>query len=621
MSGGTLVPFEGPLAPLFALEVRHTHGRLADKYRESKKNGRIGLKDLMDGMSLGMLADRASCQSNSSCASEGKFRAMKRKVLILLAHPWQINPEKAREEFCDVSKKNGGTGVKDFWDGMGLGMLANRAGLVGWITGKNGIGLKHWLENLLKPGCEKGDRRGRDRSGKDLRGGIYLEKEREEFPDVSNKNGGTKVKDFMDGMSLGMLSGELKLGKLLDTPPPGLDETIGLLNCIMFGVLDVTGGTLVHVEGPFAPVFALEINPEKATEEFCDVSKKNGGTGVKDFWDGMVFVADFLDASIGRILKASLTKENDAVKRLLVNPILPLDSECKFCAMKRKINLEKEREEFRDVSKKSGGTKLKDFMDGMSLGMLAVMDTDPTVSNTAILSSKDYIFVQKVVFVHYMMCQQGNTLRFLSLLDFLDASIGKILKINLKKEREEFRDVSKKNGGTEVKDFMDGMSLGMLAGELKLGEFLDTPGLDKAIGLLQYLRTGKKKVALISVTAPAGTAPDFDEMVSDSKNALYAYRESKTDNAQIKTQYQQPMLVTEWRLHVAKWAGQEMGQNRNQRCTSSPILMGHHFGMNIHETLSSYKGTFVREYNWQKIKTRNKAVNTDSLLNNKEQEK
>lgn len=38
----------------------------------------------------------------------------------------QIDPEKAREEFRSASQKNGGTGVKDFMDGMGLGMLVEQ---------------------------------------------------------------------------------------------------------------------------------------------------------------------------------------------------------------------------------------------------------------------------------------------------------------------------------------------------------------------------------------------------------------------------------------------------------------------------------------------------------------
>lgn len=38
----------------------------------------------------------------------------------------QINPEKSREEFRTINQKNGGTGVKDFMDGMGLGILAEQ---------------------------------------------------------------------------------------------------------------------------------------------------------------------------------------------------------------------------------------------------------------------------------------------------------------------------------------------------------------------------------------------------------------------------------------------------------------------------------------------------------------
>ncbi|KAG6669827.1 hypothetical protein CIPAW_01G270600 [Carya illinoinensis] len=219
---------------------------------------------------------------------------------------------------------------------------------------------------------------------------------------------------------------------------------VGKTSCAA-SLADLTGGTLVPVEGPDAPLFALEINPEKAREEFRSATKKNGGTGVKDFMDGMglgmlaeqviqflesqeysmftriVFdtaptghtlrllsLPDFLDASIGKILKlkqkiasatsaiksvfgqeedrpdaadklerlrermikvrelfrdtdstefvivtiptvmavsessrlhASLKKENVPVKSLIVNQILPPISDCKFCAMKRKDQL------------------------------------------------------------------------------------------------------------------------------------------------------------------------------------------------------------------------------------------------------------------------------------------
>ncbi|GFS35512.1 P-loop containing nucleoside triphosphate hydrolases superfamily protein [Actinidia rufa] len=141
---------------------------------------------------------------------------------------------------------------------------------------------------------------------------------------------------------------------------------------------DLTGGTLVAVEGPDFPLFALEINPEKAREEFRSASQKNGGTGIKDFMDGMglgmivdqlkqkiasatsaiksVFgqegtqqdAADKLERLRERMVKvmavsessrlrASLKKENVPIKRLIVNQILPPSaSDCKFCAMKRK---------------------------------------------------------------------------------------------------------------------------------------------------------------------------------------------------------------------------------------------------------------------------------------------
>ena len=47
------------------------------------------------------------------------------------------------------------------------------------------------------------------------------------------------AKDFLGGMGLGMLAGQLadlKLGELLDTPPPGLDEAVAIAKarCLCF---------------------------------------------------------------------------------------------------------------------------------------------------------------------------------------------------------------------------------------------------------------------------------------------------------------------------------------------------------------------------------------------------
>lgn len=60
--------------------------------------------------------------------------------LVKLIAVLQINPEKAREEFKTVNQKNGGTGVKDFMDGMGLGMLAEQVNLY-----LKTLGLQHIL--------------------------------------------------------------------------------------------------------------------------------------------------------------------------------------------------------------------------------------------------------------------------------------------------------------------------------------------------------------------------------------------------------------------------------------------------------------------------------------------
>lgn len=43
------------------------------------------------------------------------------------------------------------------------------------------------------------------------------------------------TKDFMSGMGLGMIAeqlADLKLGELLDTPPPGLDEAVAIAKVI-----------------------------------------------------------------------------------------------------------------------------------------------------------------------------------------------------------------------------------------------------------------------------------------------------------------------------------------------------------------------------------------------------
>ncbi|KAL3520735.1 hypothetical protein ACH5RR_018884 [Cinchona calisaya] len=107
---------------------------------------------------------------------------------------------------------------------------------------------------------------------------INPEKAREEFRTASQKSGGTGVKDFMDGMGLGVLAeqlGELKLGELLDTPPPGLDEAIAISKVMQF---------LESQEYNMFTRIVFDAAPTGHTLR-------------------LLSLPDFLDASIGKILK------------------------------------------------------------------------------------------------------------------------------------------------------------------------------------------------------------------------------------------------------------------------------------------------------------------------------
>ncbi|XP_040368329.1 ATPase GET3B isoform X2 [Rosa chinensis] len=185
---------------------------------------------------------------------------------------------------------------------------------------------------------------------------INPEKAREEFKTASQKNGGTGVKDFMDGMGLGMLAeqlGELKLGELLDTPPPGLDEAIAISKVIQFLespeynmftriVFDTapTGHTLRLLSLPdFLDASIGKIlksdKLEKLRERMIKVRELFRDTDSTEFV--IVTIPTVMAVSESSRLHASLKKETVPVKRLIVNQILPPSaSDCKFCSIKRK---------------------------------------------------------------------------------------------------------------------------------------------------------------------------------------------------------------------------------------------------------------------------------------------
>ncbi|XP_075496145.1 ATPase GET3B-like [Primulina tabacum] len=210
---------------------------------------------------------------------------------------------------------------------------------------------------------------------------INPEKAREEFRSASQKNGGSGVKDFMDGMGLGIIAdqlGKLKLGELLDTPPPGLDEAIAISKVIQFlespeysmftrivfdtaptghtlrllslpDFLDASIGKILKLRqkitsatSAIKSLFVQEENRqdaadklEKLRERMIKVRELFRDTNSTEFV--IVTIPTVMAISESSRLCASLKKESVPVKRLVVNQILPPSaSDCKFCAMKRK---------------------------------------------------------------------------------------------------------------------------------------------------------------------------------------------------------------------------------------------------------------------------------------------
>ncbi|XP_020590313.1 ATPase GET3 isoform X1 [Phalaenopsis equestris] len=210
---------------------------------------------------------------------------------------------------------------------------------------------------------------------------INPDKAREEFRSASQKTGGTGVKDFMDSMGLGILAeqlGELKLGELLDTPPPGLDEAIaiskvmqflesqeyGMFSRIVFDTAP-TGHTLRLLSLPdfldasIGKILKLKKKITAATSAIKSVfgqeePRQDASDKLEQLRERMIKVrelfrdtdsTEFVIVTIPTVmaisessrLSASLKKESVPVKRLIVNQVLPPSaSDCKFCAMKRK---------------------------------------------------------------------------------------------------------------------------------------------------------------------------------------------------------------------------------------------------------------------------------------------
>ena len=133
----------------------------------------------------------------------------------------------------------------------------------------------------------------------DMNGMLYAleidpESAKEEFTQFARKTDmGSGAKDFMSSVGLGAFAdsiADLKLGELLDTPPPGLDEAIAIAKVVQF------------------------IKDEKYAK-FTRIVFDTAPTG---HTLRLLSLPDFLDASIGKIvrLRQKLTGMGDAVKGL-----------------------------------------------------------------------------------------------------------------------------------------------------------------------------------------------------------------------------------------------------------------------------------------------------------------
>lgn len=210
---------------------------------------------------------------------------------------------------------------------------------------------------------------------------INPELSREEFRSASKDQGDKGMKNLMDSMGLGMLGeqmGDLKLGELLDTPPPGLDEALAIFKVMQFVdsqeyskftriVFDTapTGHTLRLLSLPdfldasIGKMMKLKKKINSATSAIKSVlgksePQRDASDKLEQLRERMVKVrelfrdrktTEFVIVTIPTVmaisessrLHSSLKKEKVPVQRLIVNQILPPSAtECKFCATRRK---------------------------------------------------------------------------------------------------------------------------------------------------------------------------------------------------------------------------------------------------------------------------------------------
>ncbi|GAA0151604.1 transporter [Lithospermum erythrorhizon] len=210
---------------------------------------------------------------------------------------------------------------------------------------------------------------------------INPETTREEFRAAGQNRSNSDMKDIMSSMGLGAIAdqlGNLKLGELLDTPPPGLDEAIAISKVMQFlesekydrftrivfdtaptghtlrllslpDFLDASIGKMMKLKKKISSatsaiksVFGKDDKPqdsndklEKLRERMAKVRDLFHDSEVMEFV--IVTIPTVMAINESSRLCASLKKGSVPVRRLIVNQIIPPSaSDCKFCAMRRK---------------------------------------------------------------------------------------------------------------------------------------------------------------------------------------------------------------------------------------------------------------------------------------------
>eukprot|EP00898_Chlorokybus_atmophyticus_P003289 jgi/Chlat1/3961/Chrsp26S08870 len=206
---------------------------------------------------------------------------------------------------------------------------------------------------------------------------------KEEFRTMTGAgpNAGKGVSDFMDGMGLGGLAaqlGDLKLGELLDTPPPGLDEAVAIAKVVQIidaadyakftriifdtaptghtlrllslpDFLDASVGKIIRLRQKLAnatnaikSVFGQGGQQDDAVKKLEELKQRlNTVRNLFRDKNSTEFVVVTIPTMMALLessrLIAELRKEGVPVKRFVINQILPESVvDCKFCRAKYK---------------------------------------------------------------------------------------------------------------------------------------------------------------------------------------------------------------------------------------------------------------------------------------------